>query len=119
MESAVYPIFMELGMKCLLDLARRSTEDHLSAAGRHCFDGKALIFEPPDNLVQIVIGKTELAPELLRRQPLMKLRRFRILLRRKQPFQVSLLNSVGLEHQHDSLDWSLGADAPRIEFRPG
>src|SRR5581483_3294465 len=70
MDRAVHPIFMNLSSKGGFDLACRAAKDHLTPALSDRFDFKALILEPSDHLVQIMIGNTELTSEIFGSEPL-------------------------------------------------
>ena len=67
-------VFMYRGMEGLLHLARRAGKFDRVAPVRHMIDLKALRLQPRSNGLNILLGRSELLPELRGGQPLVIIR---------------------------------------------
>src|SRR5947208_4733471 len=73
-------------------------------------------FEPSYNLTRVVFGNTEPAAKHLRHEPLLVLRRFRVLLRGKKLVERLLLVRIRRKYQHHAFQAQVGRDDARVEL---
>ena len=91
MDLAVHQIAIELRVKGAFDLGRGATEKDLGAGAGVAVHRQALRLQPGRNFREIALAHAEARGVLLRSQPLVIVRRVRVLLFGQQLIQRGLL----------------------------
>jgi len=92
-------ITMQLGVKGACDLARGTGESDQAASGGNLFDRESVGREPASDLRQLWFAGSKLGSKLGGREPLLIMRRARILLRFHQGIECGLLFRSGRKHE--------------------
>jgi len=117
MNFGAHLVAVDPGMECRLDLARRAAETDKIAAACGVPDGESLRAQPEGDFVQIGRTRPEPVGVGLRRQPIVIVRRCRVLLFRQQLFESGLPIGRRLQHQGDVPEREIGFHRPKVVLR--
>ncbi len=114
---AVHCIIVQLDLERRFDLRCIALERDRVAPARHAHHRQSLRLKPARNRVDVRLVHAESIRELLRRQPLMILRRTGSLLRLQKLIEIRLLGGSGREPQRHIGNCERRIDAALVEFR--
>ena len=120
-HPAIHQVAVDGGAKRVAHLLGGAAEADRSAGAGHVVDGESGCGEPAYDLVHVGLANAETVAELLRREPVVVLRRGGVLLIGEKPFDPGLLGGRAFEQKEQGTEAGGGVERPLVELgqRPG
>ena len=112
-------VVVQLGGEGFLHLPNRAAEGEPAATLGDFVDGEALTLQPSGHDRKVSVHQAEAGSELLGREPVMEIRRGRILLRREKRTELRLRTRAARELKNDPVQWQVGRGSAHRQLGPG